>query len=170
MPMYWWADAYSVLLQENGDRILLENGDKIITQGSTVGVSWRLTTDLSVWDGSWKNVLNCWIYDGSAWKVCYIDNAMTLNSFDVLDAGGGSLVFSWTYTGTRPQDWRIYIDYSTNSGSTWTNLTNFDVSVSPQTITSLSASDWYRCRLVFATDTAYQATGSPIVKQPPYPV
>ena len=169
MAMYWWADAYSKLLQENGDYLLLENGDKIITEGSTVGASWRLTTDLSVWDGSWKNELNCWIWDGSTWKVCYIDNAMSLTDFDILNLGGGTLEFSWTYSGSRPQDWRIYLDYSTNSGTTWTNLGNYDVTTSPATVTSISSTDWYRCRLVFATDTVYQASGSPIVLQPPYP-
>lgn len=169
MPMYWWANAYSVLLKEDGDKILQEDGSAFITEGSTVGASWRLTNDLSVWDGSWKNVLNCWIYDGSAWKVCYIDNAMSLDDFDILDAGGGTLVISWAYTGTRPQDWRIYLDASSNSGATYTNVADYDVTVSPQNYSG-SASDWYRLRLVFATDTVYQATGSPKFLQPPYPV
>jgi hypothetical protein len=170
MPMYWWSAVYSSLLLENGDFLLLEDGSKIVTEASTTTQSWRLTNDLYVYDGSWKNVLNCWIYDGANWKVCYVDEAMTLNTFLVFDFGGGTLQFDWTYTGTRPQDWRIYIDKSSDLGLSWTNLTNYDVTVSPQLLTSLSSSDWYRCRLAFATDTAYQATGSPIVQQPPYPV
>jgi hypothetical protein len=170
MPMYWWSAVYSSLLLENGDFLLLEDGSKIVTEASTTTQSWRLTNDLYVYDGSWKNVLNCWIYDGANWKVCYVDEAMTLNTFLVFDFGGGTLQFDWTYTGTRPQDWRIYIDKSSDLGLSWTNLTNYDVTVSPQSLTSLSSSDWYRCRLAFATDTAYQATGSPIVQQPPYPV
>lgn len=169
MAMYWWADAYSKLLLESGDYLLLENGDRIITEDSTVGASWRLTTDLSVYDGSWKNVLNCWIWNGSAWKVCYIDNAMSLSSFSVLNLGGGTLRFSWTFSGSRPQDWRIYIDKSSNSGSTWSSVGNYSVTTSPQSVSSLSATDWYRCRLAFASDTSYQATSSPITKQPPYP-
>lgn len=168
MPMYWWANAYSVLLKEDGDKILQEDGSALITEGSTVGASWRLTNDLHVWDGSWKPVLNCWIWDGAAWKVCYIDNAMTLETFTVLNAGGGTLIISWTYTGTRPQDWRIYLDKSTDSGATYTNVANYDVTTSGQNYSG-SASDWYRLRLVFATDTVYQATGSPKLKQPPYP-
>ena len=168
MPMYWWAAPYNVLLKEDGDFLLLEDGSKIITEGSNTTASWRLTDDLWVWDGSWKPVLNCWIYDGSAWKVCYIDNAMSLDTFDILDAGGGTLVISWTYTGTRPQDWRIYLDKSTDSGATYTNVADYDVTVSPQNYSG-SASDWYRLRLVFATDTVYQATGSPKLLQPPYP-
>lgn len=169
MPMYWWAAPYSVLLQENGDALLLEDGSKIITEISSTTASWRLTDDLWVWDGSWKPVLNCWIWDGSAWKVCYIDNAMSLDTFDILNAGGGTLVISWTYTGTRPQDWRIYLDASTDSGATYTNVADYDVTVSPQNYSG-SASDYYRLRLAFATDTVYQATGSPKLLQPPYPV
>lgn len=166
--MYWWAAPYNVLLKEDGDFLLLEDGSKIITEASNTTASWRLTNDLWVWDGSWKSVLNCWIWDGSAWKVCYIDNAMSLDTFDILNAGGGTLVISWTYTGTRPQDWRIYLDKSTDSGATYTNVADYDVTVSPQNYSG-SASDWYRLRLVFATDTVYQATGSPKLLQPPYP-
>lgn len=168
MPMYWWANAYSVLLKEDGDKLLQEDGSFFITEGSTVGTSWRLTNDLSVYDGSWKNVLNCWIYDGSAWRVSYIDAAMSLDDFDILDAGGGTLVISWTYTGTRPQDWRIYLDKSTDSGATYSNVADYDVTVSPQNYSGSNA-DYYRLRLVFATDTLYQATGSPKLLQPPYP-
>ena len=104
----------------------------------------------------------------TAWKVCYIDNAMSLDDFDILNAGGGTLVISWAYTGTRPQDWRIYLDKSTDSGATYTNVADYAVTVSPQNYSG-SASDWYRLRLVFATDTVYQATGSPKLLQPPYP-
>lgn len=169
MAMYWWSNAFSSLLLESGDFLLLEDGSKVVTEASTTGYSWRLTTDLSVYDGTWKNVLNCWVYDGTAWKVCYIDNAMSLDSFSVLNLGGGTLQFSWTYTGSRPGDWRIYLDSSSSSGASWTNIANYAVTASSATINSLSATDWYRCRLVFATDTVYQATGSPIVQQPPYP-
>lgn len=168
MPMSWWAAVYSALLKEDGDFLLLEDGSKIVTEASSTTASWRATQDLWVWDGSWKSVLNGWIYDGSNWRIGYIENAMSLDSFDVFDFGGGTLGFSWTYTGSRPGDWRLYIDESTDSGSTWTNIADFDLTVSPQNLTQ-SASDWYRARLVFASDTLYQATGSPIVKQPPYP-
>jgi len=48
-------------------------------------------------------------------------------------------------------------------------VADYDVTVSPQNYSG-SASDWYRLRLVFATDTVYQATGSPKLLQPPYPV
>lgn len=170
MPMYWWAAPYNVLLKENGEFLLLEDGSKIITEGSNTTASWRLTSDLWVYDSTWKSVLNCWIYNGLAWKVCYVSGTHSLDSFTVNDAGGGTLTFSWTYTSSRPGDWRMYLDKSSNSGSTWTNITNYDVTTSPQNVTSLSASDWYRLRMVFATDTVYQANGSPIIKQPPYPV
>lgn len=168
MAMYWWANAYSVLLKEDGDKLLQEDGSYFITEASTVGTSWRNTIDLSVYDGSWKNVLNCWIWNGSAWKVCYIDKAMSLDSFGIFNNGGGNLTVSWTYTGTRPQDWRIYLDRSTDNGVTYTNVANYDVTTSGQSYSG-SASDYYRLRLVFASDTAYQSTGSPKLLQPPYP-
>ncbi len=60
---------------------------------------------------------------------------MSLDTFDILDAGGGTLVISWTYTGTRPQDWRIYLDASSNSGATYTNVADYDVTA---TLTAVS--------------------------------
>lgn len=128
---------------------------------------WKSTTNLSVWDGSWKEVKRCWIYDGS-WKLCHTAPA-SLDSFSVFDFGGGTLEFSWTYTSSFTSDWGIRIDKSSDSGGSWTNIASYTLGDSPQSVTSLSASDWYRCRMVDVTDENVQATDSPRIAQPPYP-
>lgn len=131
--------------------------------------SWKTTNNLWVYDGSWKLVLNCWIWDtsSSSWRVCFTPTA-SLDSFGIFNFGGGSLEASWTYTANVGSDWRMYLDYSTDSGVTWANLSNHAVTASPLAFTG-SSSDWYRLRMVFATDTSYAANGSPIVVSPPYP-
>lgn len=131
------------------------------------GGIWKTTDVLSVWDGSWKEVKTCWIWDGS-WKVCHVAPA-SLDSFDVFDFGGGTLEFSWTYTSGFASDWQIKIDSSSNSGSSYTNIATYNMGDSPQSLTSLSASDWYRCRMVLVADGTTQADNSPLVDTPPYP-
>lgn len=131
--------------------------------------SWKTALEMSVYDtNQWKEMRACWIWDGS-WKLCHYAPAQ-LFSFDVFDFGGGTLEFSWTTTSlTFPGDWEIKIDKSTDSGASWTNIATYATGDSPQLVTSLSASDWYRCRMILLADGTTQASGSPIVDQPPYP-
>jgi len=131
--------------------------------------SWKTTNNLWVYDGGWKLALNCWIWDSnsSSWRVCFTPTA-SLDSFSVFNFGGGTLEFSWTYTANVASDWRMYLDASSDSGATWANVTNYAVTESPS-YENVSSTDWYRLRMVFDTDTSYQANGSPIIVSPPYP-
>lgn len=148
--------------------------------------AWQETQDLYVNDGQrgdpWKRVIECYIYDGSAWKLCFIAEA-SLDSFTVLDDSSGcdptlgNVLISWTYSvpaGTEG-DWYINIDFSFDNGSSWTQWkSNLGLDDGPigdsldgQVGFSSLDNTWFRLRMVRVAD-GIPATNSPRFAYPPF--
>lgn len=139
--------------------------------------TWQLTKDLWVHDGAgWEPVRAAWIWTGAAWALCHTASA-SLDSVTVKDVACdpvlGSFRVSWTYTTLFPAEWSLSIEYSFNSGSTWTTYASgIDVTTSPYDgsldgvsgFSSLDSTD-FRVSMVSGST---QATDSPRTASPPY--
>lgn len=148
---------------------------------NTGSATWRETEDLYVYHSStWKQVLQCWIYDGINWRLTHtaptsLDTA-TIGDTSC-DPDLGNFRASWTYTSPNISDWEIKIEYSFNSGSSYTVLANnIDPTTSPYdgTVEGLSGftsldNTYFRINLVSTVDNATQADNSPQVETPSYP-
>lgn len=87
--------------------------------------TWRLTKDLWAWDGSqWKLVKQCYIYTGLAWELCHVaysslDSFVLYNTASFCDPTVGNFQATWTYTTGDVADWGMTLEYSFNSGVSW---------------------------------------------------
>ena len=140
--------------------------------------TWRLTTDLWVWDGSiWSPVKSAWIWSGAQWELCHTAPA-SLDSFAIYDRicdpTLGVFRATWSYTGVDITSWNIAVDYSFNSGASYTTHTSnidptdlqFDGTLDGLSgFTSLD-NTYFRLRLL---QGSVNATNSPRYAYPTFP-
>lgn len=141
--------------------------------------AWKLTTDLWVWNSAWTPVQECYIWDGGYWKLCFT-SAASLDSFVICDTSHnpsyGNFTASWTYTTATPENWKIALYYSFDSGSTWTALnTNISITSSPydgtvEGLVGFSSLDdtYFKLRMIDVTTSTIDATNSPRYQYPAY--
>jgi hypothetical protein len=134
--------------------------------------SWRLTSQLYVYaGGSWQEVSECWIWDGS-WKRCFVGGG-SLTGVTVAVVFGDVVDVSWTYTAADPSQWLMTFEVSDNN-ATWSTVdTGGDYTVDdaqPFQIAldafGLTPTDAYI--RVSMRRSGSHATGSPITVDPPH--
>jgi len=143
--------------------------------------SYRETDELYTYNsGSWKQVMECYIWDGS-WKLCHYAPA-SLDTFAVTDTSPGcdptegTFQAEWTYTTPSTSMWNIKLDYSFDNGANYTeynvyNLTDSPINESLNGIfgfTSLDDTD-FRLRMELVSNTQISASNAPRFADPPYP-
>jgi hypothetical protein len=83
--------------------------------------SWRLTSQLYVYSGgAWVEVKECWIYDGTQWRRCFVGGG-SLGVVTVAVAFGDVVDVSWAYTAADPSVWLMTFEVSSDNSS-WTTV------------------------------------------------
>jgi hypothetical protein len=133
---------------------------------------WRLTSQLYVFSGTWLEVSECWIWDGTQWRRCFVGGG-ALNSVSVAVVFGDVVDVSWTFTAADPSQWLMTFEVSDDE-STWSTVdTGGDYTVDdaqPFQIAldafGLTKDDAYI--RVSMRRSGSHATGSPITVDPPH--
>lgn len=135
--------------------------------------AWRLTSQLYVLaSGTWLEVSECWIWDGTEWQRCFVGGG-SLTGVTVTVVFGDVVDVSWTYTAADPSQWLMTFEVS-DDNSTWSTVdTGGDYYVDdaqPFQIAldafGLTTTDAY-IRVSMRRSGAH-ATGSPITVDPPH--
>jgi hypothetical protein len=142
--------------------------------------AWKETDTLHVYDGSWKQVTECYIYDAGTWKLCHVA-PVTLNSFTISDTSFGCDptlgVFraAWTYTAYTTTPWTVKLEYSFDSGASWTFFGSYSLTSSPQDLTiegvpGFTSLDntYFRLKVEYTTQTAISGSNTPQTVTPSY--
>jgi hypothetical protein len=137
------------------------------------GSAWRLTSELYVHSGgAFVEVLECYIWNGSAWKRCFVGGG-SLGIVSVAVVVGDTVDVTWAFTAADPTQWLMTFEVS-GDGSSYTTVDTggdyyvddaqpFEISLDAF---GLTAADAY-IRVSMRRDGNH-ATGSPKVVDPPH--
>lgn len=144
---------------------------------------WRETDELYVYDGSWKQVVECYNYEpgSSTWKLCHVA-PVSLNSFTITDTSVGcdptlgNFQAAWTYTAYTTTPWTVRLEYSFDSGANWALFNNYVLTDSPVTSLSLDGvpgftsldNTYFKLKVEYTTESAISGSSSPRTATPPF--
>lgn len=137
--------------------------------------AWRLTSQLYVFSGgSYVEVSECWIWDGTEWQRCFVGGG-SLTSVTVAAPFVDTVNVSWGFTAADPSQWLMTFEVSIDESTWYTWDTSGDFYVDGAQPVQIALDSF---NIGLDNDNAYirvsmrrsgsHATGSPITVPPPH--